>query len=1724
MKTTKKLLSFVLALCMILPLIPFQRANAASEAKYTLETGEIDLNAKYLIVSNGYALSGTTAGGAVPVTIENGNTITSSELEDCCWVFDQFSDNVMSVHHNGAYLYVKDYYSDLPAYSTEAKSLSYNKGDGEKGEYVVYFKGSYYYHILGYNSYYAKFYASLNSTLWTGAPKFQFYKLEEATNYNITHDTNGAGTIEGFLPTGVTTLAAGETYTIPQIAGTVIRKNGDLTYEFTHWTDDAAGNGNKYYPGNTFEVNKNLTLYAQWKQICVVSYNKNGAGTIAGLLPTGTTTLPEGETYTIPQLNGTVTRQDGASAYEFTHWTDDAAGNGKKYYPGGTFEVDGNLTLYAQWKQIVVDESLKTKCTIRHLMKGTYEVLSDDVTIDGASVGSQIYAEQNSLKFDEFSYCGATINGVYHSKEQKPYLTLVKDASHNVIIIHYLPDPDLHLSKEATLEDNGTYTIQMEMFTHDNPVTTIMDESLPLDIVMVLDQSSSMWTSGVYGDLQNSVKEFIDLVVDHGRSSKIDHRIAVVGYGNDGGYGATGTGPIAGSYNSATGTTTKYSGYWTNTGVFDVHGDFHAYPITGFNYEVYNGNVDTNGTYYAYSQTHNEYLLLDYHEVYRHLITKDEAYVQLLKGEKIYGYVEGEFLEISRNTNGMWVYDDVKGDKQLYSSTEFFTWHEKVWTHRHGTEPREIHAYMVDGVFTSVDGHDSLFTRKETTQANPDKNIYKDALIPVTMGSQGSGYVDPCFDRIVNGLGAKGETFVSKGMEMANSVLEANPLTQEDVEAGRRRVVIVFTDGKPGDSSHFDEVESNAAIYQSSISAGTYGAEVYTIGIYGKEIVSVESDQDYFMNGLSSNYPDAETLEDVWNGIIYIPTQAGFNLDKGGPYYAKVGEKCYLIKKSITHVEGEKYSYKWLYTDSTGKDVVIHEVYSNTPPVITAVDVDGVIKNQVNGVDIYRKSGDGYKEAASDKYYKSTNDPSDLEQYFATILRDLTTHLSEKIWLNNDAILRDIMGQGLVLTPGSEITVYYEEGTFIADEKRVEWSGERVYMDSLVIPANSSGTLTSNLGIYVDGKFLPYISVYNLNSPNPTDPNGANYNPHTVDVLGYEYSNEEWYLNAESPNGRRLIATITRVEARDNVAWGESQSTNNEKSGLWLRENNGERYLLEVFNQPSTVFVERAYVVDYGKEFELTGWYFDSEDGNKAEAIHVDCEIENGMNWFNENSPTEKNGENYGNIQYGNIRIENDKVYYQPTTTQWGGYDQFYVFGNTWRNTVKTQSANENGNLWNKVTVIPANNIYYEDSFVVGKGNGVNDVSGFVFTGDWEIAYSDGKTNAGQNQEHPEQVEGSEFGGVHGWTDGLADDKGFSDGQAHLTGANGGMGAKVQFSFTGTGVDVYTRTNEKSGMIVATLRSVSGTSAPVVKSLAMDNLAKSGDYYQIPTVSFENLEYGTYEVTLIATAASAAATGSMRYEYYLDGIRVYNPLGVVTNDTDVTDKVVKDAYGKELNAVNTEIRDIILDYDAFYPDRADIGATGAVFIDWIQEGQGTNGDGVGTGMYTYEIGTTYKTYGPKNEVYLAPGQAIVLMVDPKNNYYVGMKSLDGRTVKVGVSGQEAKTISISHTIDMYYEVAPSMTVKEGEGYITIQNLSENGALLALTKLRTTNLTENVTSHGILPIMAQYAIQAVEQFALDLEAAKNKPEEAPKVEEPDAFEMQQQQIKQLFATVSDWLGK
>jgi hypothetical protein len=253
-------------------------------------------------------------------------------------------------------------------------------------------------------------------------------------------------------------------------------------------------------------------------------------------------------------------------------------------------------------------------------------------------------------------------------------------------------------------------------------------------------------------------------------------------------------------------------------------------------------------------------------------------------------------------------------------------------------------------------------------------------------------------------------------------------------------------------------------------------------------------------------------------------------------------------------------------------------------------------------------------------------------------------------------------------------------------------------------------------------------------------------------------------------------------------------------------------------------------------------------------------------------------------------------------------------------------------------------------------------------------------------------------------------------------------------------------------------------------------------------------------------------------------VRIHNPLG---NAANYHSEVVQDAYDLETNAVFTEVRDILLsygDFNAEIPDSTD-GKMGAVFIDTILAGGETGGDTAGEGIPTYAIGT-YEDVGPKNEVYLSKGQAVVLKVEEGNYYYVGLKSLTGAEVTVNVSGidlADPTAITLTHTTDMYYRVTPVA------GYIVIQNGNTDDAVLSITNLRTTNLTAPVENGGVLPVAQQEVTAMMDDFTAYLQEKQNA-ESDPQPSDPEEYIPSAQEQAQanaqmadiLFTSVRQWL--
>lgn len=510
----------------------------------------------------------------------------------------------------------------------------------------------------------------------------------------------------------------------------------------------------------------------------------------------------------------------------------------------------------------------------------------------------------------------------------------------------------------------------------------------------------------------------------------------------------------------------------------------------------------------------------------------------------------------------------------------------------------------------------------------------------------------------------------------------------------------------------------------------------------------------------------------------------------------------------------------------------------------------------------------------------------------------------------------------------------------------------------------------------------------------------ATIDDNTINVTGFDYSNE--YI-APGHNGEKLVVTIKGVIPKDSAATGEKVYTNNEASGIYAE---GAPEPAAKFPRPQVVLTNKAYVLDYAKPVTLSPSDWKMSSDNMAITGSIG-----------------EKGAVYA-PEYG--LLDNTSLVYSPKTTNWDGYDKFYAFGKTTNNDIIKTNGN-NDNLWSRVSVLPANNVYYEDDF---ETNEATETVGIEYTGKWSTVSSD--TESANTESANTEIHG-------GWKNAaLADDTKYSDGSAHMADADDkgetGKAATATFTFSGTGVDIYSHTNVSAGRVSAILKSVNADGEKtVVKALIMDNKSV-GDYYQIPTLSFGPLEYGKYEVKLVVAAAGRKDTTARRSTYYLDGIRVYNPI----KDKE-TDTVVEDAYGTDmLNATFKEVRDILLDTGT---EEGALANGAVVFLDRTTVDESITSNKV----------AEFKDYGPKNEVYLAAGQKIAFKVTNSNvGYYVGLKAPEGNTtVSVTNNTDATSLIPINHSTDLYYKITP-VTAGEYKGCILIENKGDN--LLSITKI------------------------------------------------------------------------
>ncbi len=136
----------------------------------------------------------------------------------------------------------------------------------------------------------------------------------------------GSGTMDDqIVETGVTTALDANSFT-------------RINYEFEGWTTNPDGTGDRYADQGNVNTDKDITLYAKWKQIAyAITYDANGGG--------GTQMAQQN----VPIGNTATIRDNAYNAKPgevFAYWEDQ---NGTQYKPSDKIEPTADLALKAIW-------------------------------------------------------------------------------------------------------------------------------------------------------------------------------------------------------------------------------------------------------------------------------------------------------------------------------------------------------------------------------------------------------------------------------------------------------------------------------------------------------------------------------------------------------------------------------------------------------------------------------------------------------------------------------------------------------------------------------------------------------------------------------------------------------------------------------------------------------------------------------------------------------------------------------------------------------------------------------------------------------------------------------------------------------------------------------------------------------------------------------------------------------------------------------------------------------------------------------------------------------------------------------------------------------------------------------------------------------------------------------------------------------------------------------
>ncbi len=564
----------------------------------------------------------------------------------------------------------------------------------------------------------------------------------------------------------------------------------------------------------------------------------------------------------------------------------------------------------------------------------------------------------------------------------------------------------------------------------------------------------------------------------------------------------------------------------------------------------------------------------------------------------------------------------------------------------------------------------------------------------------------------------------------------------------------------------------------------------------------------------------------------------------------------------------------------------------------------------------------------------------------------------------------------------------------------------------------------------------------------------------TITVTNYHYA-EEYIAKSRQTDGRKLRVTISGLLADETKKIQNTSINNTDTTGIYKTKGNMDNN--KAFKKLPTSYFnipEYTYVLDYGLKM------LDTDVNGTLKSVSADLSAQRDKN---------------GNLAYktesenGLVEITNNNLDLLYHTTPTNFADSGYCL-----------IQRDDGTYdWFEIKVVPASNVYFEEDDL----NVKTDDDKFSS----KVAWTDAGTAT--NTQRELDVEGDVVGYNYAYDVAGAT---YSNGKAlTVTVTASQRNSQIQtFDFVGTGVDIVSRCDSNTGMMLVNIKKDGKTVAASI----VDTYCEADAFNQTPVFNWSGA-HGTYTVEIsalyLSTAGALNATKSVKKSNiidtglemntsasfdvaalqamlddagvedvsaedielvwfddnsifnggtgvaptkkgsradgtpvtdlvnYIDGFRVYNPLG--TNDEDYTDSEKNVSYANVIDNLAT-IED----------GSANDSLEGIAYI------TGSLADGE---SLTF---AKYQEVGPKGELYLKTGtnENISFKFKRSENEKVmlGLRAVNGAT-SANVNGT---LIPVNSATEMYYDISDLIT---GTGEVTVSITNGGSGMLAVNHIK-----------------------------------------------------------------------